>query len=192
MKLFSASTLLSIILIQALFVNTSYGNNITDKTISVASSSTNDTNNETQNTAKNEKKVAKQTIKKNKVLIKKVKKDKNAINKRNKCKKGQKCNTKHKNKISKKQKHNVKKIIKMNFIDDNKIIALIDEQQQMVVSKKQIQVRTKNKGVSKICLPPVMQTKTEIKHIDKKLEDAKKDLKNHIKNSLIANDVNKE
>ena len=144
-----------------------------------------------------QKKYKKQVYKKNKKIAKQVIK----ANKQ-KCKSGKQCKkTTIKQKI---QSHkNIKKITKMDFLDDDKIIALIDEQQKFAMNKKQIQVRVKNKGVPKMCLANnknVSQNTTTSmkdnidgkKQTEKELKQAKKTLKDDLKASLLANNVSTE
>ena len=144
---------------------------------------------------KQQKKYKKQVYKKNKKIAKQViKANKQQCKKDHQCKK-----TTIKQKI---QSHkNIKKITKMDFLDDDKIIALIDEQQKLAMNKKQIQVRVKNKGVPKACLlnsknisqnmtsGTINNNGTENKK-QKELTRTKNSLKEDLKASLIANDVN--
>lgn len=93
------------------------------------------------------------------------------------------------NKITKKQKKNIKKITKIEFLNDKQILDLIDEQQRMVITPIQIKVRTKNKGVPNVCLPQKPIASHHVNNVNKELEDTKKTLKTHIKKSLIENEV---
>ena len=101
-------------------------------------------------------------------------------------------------KITKQQKRNIKKIEHMEFLNDKKILELMDEQQKFTITKKKIQVKTKNKGVPNMCIPgySAISTSNSIKTSTKKtnyeLENAKNNLKEHIKESLIKNEISNE
>ena len=136
---------------------------------------------------KQTKQYQKQTYKKNKKLVKdnntarKIESSKNNIiygkkhnnksikthnvstaQKNNACR-GNICNINNNKKTSLKQKKNIKKIQKMEFLDDKSIIDLIDEQEAMILTPKKIPVRVKNKGVPKMCIPNIIATKKEQK-----------------------------
>ena len=100
--------------------------------------------------------------------------------------------TTKRNKITRKQKRNIKKIEKIEFLDDTQIINLIDEQQRMIITPKTINVRTQNKGVPNVCLPQTTIAKKEAKRVDKDLQNAKDNLKEHIKQTLISNEVSEK
>ncbi|GEM_PF-3231925 len=138
---------------------------------------------------KEEKKYKKATVKKNKAIIKQAKKNNNAKN----------VNSGKKAKITRRQKKNIKKIERMEFLNDQNIIDLIDEQEKMVLTPKSINVRVKGKGVPSFCKKSITisylnerkKSKAD-KMTDKELKDAKSNLKAHIKSSLVSNDVSEE
>ena len=107
--------------------------------------------------------------------------------------------TKNKKVAKKQHKKNIRKIEKMEFLDDKVIVELLDEQEKMIVSPKKIGVRVKNKGVPKICLAKnnsgIQNTVQSIENKEEKivfLKEAKEGLKEHIKNSLVANNVSED
>ena len=148
-------------------------------------------------------------VNKSKNVVKKSnrKTDKKVINTRdkkkkktNKLKKNVNSNKETNKKTVKKQrKKNVKKIEKMDFLDDKVIVELLDEQERMTASPKGIAVRVRNKGVPKFCLTKndsVNQSAIRSDDNEEKkivlLKEAKEGLKQHIKNSLVVNNVSED
>ena len=139
---------------------------------------------------------------KNDKVAKVVKGSKENINKKE-SKKVDKQKKKEQKKAIKKQKQNIRKIEKIEFLDDKRILDLIDEQQQMVVSKKQIKVRTKNKGVPKMCLNKGKNlnqvslnsnnnAKVSGDKVNNELKKAKDELDRHIEKSLKTNEISED
>ena len=107
-----------------------------------------------------------------------------------------KTNRAHKKtKLKKKKKSGETKVI---LLDDSNISSLIDMQQKIILQPRKISVATKNKGVPNICLGiPVKKKEQNNKQYkpsipNKALENAKKNLKRHIKYSLEANEIDKD